>query len=79
MTKEEIINAVLNLDIIEIKDIRDYEIFAKGLVETNGAILSVCSNGVVVTFQDPYKGYAYSLTPFEEIKSIIYLKETTIE
>lgn len=79
MTKEEIINAVLNFDIIHIEDTRGYEIFDKELVSSDDAILSVCSNGVVVTFQDPYKGYAYSLTPFEEIKSIIYLKETTIE
>lgn len=79
MTKEEIINTILNFDIIHIEDIRGYEIFDKESAQVEETILSVCSNGVVVTFQDVYKGYAYSLTPFEEIKSITYATITTIE
>lgn len=79
MTKEEIINAVLNFDIIHIEDIRGYEIFDKESTQVEETILSVCSNGVVVTFQDVYKGYAYSLTPFEDIKKITYSTIATIE
>ena len=79
MTKEEIINAVLNFDVIHIEDTRGYEIFDKESAASDEAILSVCSNGVVVTFLDPYKGYAYSLTPFDDIKSITYSTIATIE
>ena len=79
MTKEEIINAIVNFDIIHIEDIQGYEVFDKESAASDEAILSVCPNGVVVTFLDPYKGYAYSLTPFDDIKSITYLTIKTIE
>ena len=74
MTKEEIINTVLNLDIISIEDIQGYTLFNKNLSIFEGAILSVCSRGVVVTYDNGDRKYMYALTPFEEIKKITYSK-----
>ena len=50
MTKEEIINAVLNLDIVEIYDINDKVIISKSCVGYGGDIISVCSKGVLVIY-----------------------------
>ena len=75
MTKEEIINAVLNLDVIEIEDINNYPVFNSSLKIFEGAVLSVCSRGVVVTYENGDGKYMYALTPFKEIKKITYSKQ----
>lgn len=74
MTKEEIINAVLNLNIIEIEDINGYPVFNNSLTIFEGAILSIYSRGVVVTYDNGDGKYMYALTPFEEIKKVTYSK-----
>lgn len=79
MTKEEIINAVLNFDIISIESIKGYTVFNNSLAGFEGAIVSVYSRGVVVIYDDGDMAYQRSLTPFEEIKSITYATITTIE
>lgn len=70
MTKEEIINAVLNLNIVEIRDINDKIIISNSCVGYGGDIISVCSKGVLVIYNAANFECMYSLTPFEQIKKI---------
>ena len=79
MTKEEIINAVLNFDIISIESIKGYTVFNINLAGFEGAVVSVYSRGIIVIYDDGDMAYRYSVTPFEEIKSITYSKIATIE
>lgn len=73
MTKEEIINAVLNLNVTNIEDINGYPLFNNSLLIFESAILSVCSKGVVVIYENAGE-YRYTLTLFEDIKKITYSK-----
>ena len=70
MTKEEIINTVLNFNIEEIRDINDKIIISKSCVGYGGDIISVCSKGVLVIYNAANFECMYSLTPFEQIKNI---------
>lgn len=79
MTKEEIINAVLNLNVTEIVDEAFYTVFSKSLPLYKDAILSICSKGVIVTYDNGNKTYDFSLTPFDKIRRITYLIEETLE
>lgn len=77
MTKEEIINTVLNLDIISIEDIQGYTLFDKDLTIFEGTILSVCSRGIVIIYNNGDGKYMYALAPFKKIKKITYSKVYT--
>lgn len=71
MTKEEIINVILNFDIVGICDINDKLIISKSCVGYGEDIISVCSKGVLVIYNAANFECMYSLTPFEQIKKII--------
>lgn len=73
MTKEKIINAVLNLNVTNIESTSGYNIFDSSLIIYEGAILSVCSRGVIVIYENAAE-YRYILIPFEKIKKITYTK-----
>lgn len=77
MTKEKIIDAVLNSKVLEVYDAQNCRIYAAPWVNTS---LSVCSKGIIVIiYDDGNKSYMYSLIPFEKITKIVISKEEVIE
>ena len=73
MTKEKIIDAVLNSKVLEIYDKQGVQIIPE---ET----ISVCSKGIIVIiYDDENKAYMYSLIPFEKVAKIVISKEEVIE
>lgn len=79
MTKEKIIDAILNSKIAEIYDVHNYLIYADQCRTHEETILSVCSEGIIVIYDNGDLAYTYALTPFEEIAKIVILKEEILE
>ena len=79
MTKEEIINIILNFNIIKVCDVKDTILFSTSLVGYKADVLFVCSKGVGIIYNTANQEGMYHIVPFEQIKRITYLTEKTIE
>ena len=79
MTKEKIIDAVLNSKVLEIYNAQNYRVYAAPWVSGEVTVLSVCSKGIIVISNDGNTEYMYSLIPFEKVTKIVISKEEVIE
>lgn len=80
MTKEKIIDAVLNSKVLEIYNAQNCRIYAASWISREEVILSVCSKSIIVIiYDDRNKAYIYSHIPFKEIAKIVILKKEVIE
>lgn len=79
MTKEKIIDAVLNLKVLEIYDEHDYRVYAAPWLSGEDTVLSVCSKGIIVIYDGETMSYISSLIPFEKVAKIVISKEEVIE
>ena len=79
MTKEEIVNAVMTLDIIEIYTKDDKLAFSKSRIEYSDAVLSVTPKAIMVTYYGEDMKFACDLIPFNRIKRIVGLIEKVLE
>lgn len=77
MTKEKIIDAVINSKVLKIYDKQDCPIYQTIIPEETA--LSVCSKGIIVMYDDGNKTYMYSIIPFEKVAKIVISKEEVIE
>ena len=76
MTKEKIIDAVLNSKVLEIYDKQNCLIYQAIIPEE---VITVCSKGIIVIYDDGNSAYMYSLIPFEKVAKIVISKEEVIE
>lgn len=76
MTKEKIIDAVLNSKVLEIYNKQDCMIYVRGITEE---ILSVCSKGIIAICSDENTTLMTSFIPFEKVAKIVISKEEVIE
>ena len=79
MTKEIIIDAVLNSKVLEIYDAHNCIVYAAPWISGEVTVLSVCSKGIIVIYNDGNLAYMYSLVPFEKITKIVISKKEVIE
>lgn len=79
MTKEEIVNAVMTLDIIKIYTKNDALIFSKSYIEYKDAVISVTPKAIMITYYRTDFELAYNLIPFDQIKQIVGLVEKVLE
>lgn len=79
MTKEKIIDAILNSKVLEIYDTQNYRVYAAPCISREEVILSVCSKGIIVIYDDGNTAYMDSLIPFEKVTKIVISKEEVIE
>ena len=79
MTKEKIIDAVLNSKVLEVYDAQNYRVYAAPWISGEVTVLSVCSKGIIVIYDDGNAAYMYSLIPFEKVTKIVISKEEVIE
>lgn len=76
MTKETIIDVVLNSEVLEIYDKQGCTIYIKGIEEE---ILSVCSKGIIAICSDENTTLMTSFIPFEKVGKIVILKKEVLE
>ena len=76
MTKETIIDAVLNSKILEMYDKQGAQIFQTVIPEET---ISVCSKGIIVIYDGENMSYIDSLIPFEEVAKIVISKKIVLE
>ena len=79
MTKETIIDAVLNSKVLEIYNAQNCRVYAAPWISGEVTVLSVCSKGIIVIYNDGNAAYMYSLIPFEKITKIVISKKEVIE
>ena len=79
MTKETIIDAVLNSKVLEVYDAQNYRVYAAPWVRGEETVLSVCSKGIIVIYDDGNMADMYSLIPFEKVTKIVISKEEVLE
>ena len=79
MTKETIIDAVLNSKVLEIYNAQNYRVYAAPWVRGEETLLSVCSKGIIVIYDDENAPYMYYLIPFEKVTKIVISKEEVLE
>lgn len=79
MTKEKIIDAVLNSKVLEVYNAQNCRVYAAPWVGGEETVLSVCSKGIIVIYDDGITSYMYSLIPFEKVAKIVTSKEEVLE
>ena len=79
MTKEKIIDAVLNSKVLEVYDVQNYRVYAAPCISGEEVILSVCSKGIIVIYFEEDRTCYHSLIPFEKEAKIVISKEEVIE
>ena len=79
MTKETIIDAVLNSKVLEVYDAQNCIVYTAPWISGEETVLSVCSKGIIVIYDDGNLAYMYSLIPFEKITKIVISKEKVLE
>ena len=79
MTKEKIIDAVLNLKVLEIYNTQNCRVYAAPWISGEVTVLSVCSKGIIIIYNDGNTAYMYSLIPFEKVTKIVISKEEILE
>ena len=79
MTKEKIIDAVLNSKVLEVYDAHNCRVYAAPWVSGEETALYVCSKGIIVIYDDGNTAYIYSLIPFEKVTKIVISKEEVLE
>lgn len=79
MTKEEIINAVMNLDIVKIYTTDDKLAFSKSYLGYEDAVLSITPKAVMVTYCGGDLEVKHDLIPFDTIKQIVVLIEKVLK
>ena len=79
MTKEKIIDAVLNSKVLEIYNTQNCRVYAAPWISGEVTVLSVCSKGIIVIYDDGNLAYMYSLIPFEKVTKIVISKEEVLE
>ena len=79
MTKEKIIDAVLNSKVLEVYDAYNCRVYAAPWVSGEEVILSVCSKGIIVIYFEEDRTCYHSLIPFEEVAKIVISKKIVLE
>ena len=70
MTKEEIINTILNFNIVEIYDVNNTIVFSISRIGYEADVLFICTKGVGIICNTTNQEGIYHIFPFEQIKRL---------
>lgn len=79
MTKEKIIDTILNSKVLEIYSVKGCRVYAASWIGLENAILSVSSKGIILIYEEKNIKYAHFLIPFEEVAKIVISKKVVLE